>query len=161
MLQKPSDSSSPRQLQAFLRRVLQPPQHGCLLSSMGVSSLVQVSPLQHSSCKTSSGDTCAASGAGPRHVSSYKTQVSRTVRLRSLSWLGHPLLQLRHVADAGWSSTSRTPDVPSAEHHQLHCGSGRCLAVFYLPEVADVLTCGVETASGVLPCAWGGHSARL
>lgn len=102
-----------------------------------------------------------ASGAGLRHVSSYKTQVSRTVRLRNRSWLGRPLLQLRHVADSGWSSTSRTPDVSSAERHRLHHGSGRCSAVFCLPEVHDVLTCGVERAIRVLPHAQGSHSAGL
>lgn len=133
----------------------------CSLLSIGVSSLAWVSPLQHGFCKTSSGDTCAASGAGLGHVSSCKNQTSRKVRLRNLSWLGHPSLQLRHVADVGWISTSRAPDVSSAEHHRLHCGSGRCSAAFHPPEVGDVPTRGAEGASGVLPRAQGSRSAGL
>lgn len=133
----------------------------CGLFSTGVSFLGWVSPLQHGTCKTSSGATCAASGVGLGHISSCKNQVSRKVQLCNLSWLGHPSLQLQHVADIGWSSTSRAPDISSTEHHQLHRGSGRCSAAFHPPEMDDVLTRGVEGTSGVLPRAQGGHSAGL
>jgi len=84
-------------------------------------------------------------------MSSCKNQVSRTVRLRKLSWLGHPSLQLRRVADVRWSSASGAPDVSSAEHHQLHHGSGRCSAAFHPPEVDDAPTQGAKGTSRVLP----------
>lgn len=126
----------------------------CILLSTGAFSLARMSPLQHGSCKTSSGDTCAASGAGLGHVSACKTQVSTRVWLRNLSWPGHPSLRLRHVIDAGWSSTSKAPDVSSAEHHRLHRSAGTCAAASRAPEVGNIQTCGMRDKQGAALCPW-------
>lgn len=134
-LWKWDDSSNPVRVQAFLQGILQPPQHGCFLSSMSLSRQAL--------------ETCAASEAGLRHMSSCKPQVSRKVHLHSLSWLDHPLLQLQHVADFGGNSMRRAPDVPNAEHHWLREMLSICL------EVNNAPTHRVERTSQGLPHALG------